>query len=157
MPAQFVEFTFGGAGHNTVAGPSTVPSQSSSNPLQVSMRVPGVTLGTHRGIPETQCVVPAMHTPGDDEAQPTPPPGSPFRQFCTVRCHAAMPHMEDPRPLPTVPSQSLSMPLHVSGRGRPGMHGFGVPFTHAGTDRAQKPTPHIVIPRPLSTLPSQSL
>ncbi len=54
------------------------------------------------------------------------------------------------------PSQSSSVPSHVSVIGVPGVHACVVPATQVSVIRAQAPTPQVVEPSASSTNPSQS-
>ena len=117
---------------------STTPSQSSSCPLQVSSLE--AVACTHASAPLAHAVVPGEQTPGFPVRQVTPAPGL---------------------PLSTVPSQSSSLPLHVSALARTVCEQETAPPLHTVTPGAHTPTLpvwHACPPPglPLSTVPSQS-
>src|SRR2546426_109570 len=115
-------------GENQKQPLATVPSQSSSMPLQISVD----------GVPGSQVC------------------DTPLTQFSTVRSQAPTPQVVEPRPSSTDPSQSSSIPLQVSVDGVPGAQVCGTPPTQFCTVRSQAPTPQVVEPRSSSTDPSQS-
>src|SRR5262245_15197930 len=111
---------------------STVPSQSSSRPLHISLEA--WTFGAQISDPPEQVRVPAAQTPEIPVAQAAPPPGFPSS---------------------AAPSQSSSMPLHVSAEGAPGLHVCGEPPRQFCAVTRQAPVPQVVLPSPSSATPSQ--
>jgi hypothetical protein len=117
---------------------STVPSQSSSRPLHVSLAAAWLAL--HTMDPLVHAVLPAEHTPCLPVEHETPPPGL---------------------PLSMAPLQSSSSPLHVSAEGCTFWLQTTAPLEHAVVPAEQ--TPSLPVPQlwpppglPLSTTPSQS-
>jgi hypothetical protein len=112
---------------------SVAPSQSSSTPLQVSAA--GDVVWTQVSPPPLHVVVPDEQIPGAPVVQAAPPPGLPWS---------------------IEPSQSSSMPLHVSAVDVPGVHVCGTPATQFWTVTWQAPVPQLVVPSPSSVCPLQS-